>query len=63
MDETMELAGLPIEVVHQLVEQDVKAMETVKFTVMIKVADNAFATENVIPIVLRFRGPNGGEFG
>ncbi len=63
MDETMELTGLPIDVVHQQIEQDVKAMETVKFTVMIKIADNAFASENVISVILRFRGPSGGEFG
>lgn len=61
LDETMELTSIPIEVVHQPIDQDVKAMETAKFTVMVKIADNAFASESTV--LLRFRGPNGGEFG
>jgi hypothetical protein len=64
MDESMELTGMPIEVVHLPIDMiDVKAQETFDLCVPIQIADNAIVSDHVFELTLRFRGPKGGEFG
>lgn len=63
MDESTDIAGMPIEVVNVPVDTKVEAMETLKMSVPITVAENAFVTEQVFEFKLRFRGPHGNEFG
>lgn len=64
MDESTDIAGMPIEVVHLPIDMiDVKGMDTFDLSVPIQVADNAIVTDHVFEVKLRFRGPKGGEFG
>jgi len=64
MDDSIDIVGMPIEVVHMPIDMiDVKAMETFDLSVPIQIAENAIASENVFEVLLRFRGPKGGEFG
>ena len=64
MDESIDIVGMPIEVVHMPIDMiDVKAMETFDLSVPIQIAENAIAGDNVFEVLLRFRGPKGGEFG
>jgi uncharacterized CHY-type Zn-finger protein len=63
MDESTDIAGMPIEVVNVPVDSKVDAMETLKMSVPITVAENAFITDQVFEFKLRFRGPHGNEFG
>jgi len=62
MDETTDIAGMPIEVVNVPVDSKVEAMETLKMSVPLTVAENAFVTDQVFEFKLRFRGPHGNEF-
>merc|ERR1719454_93420 len=63
MDETVEIAGMPIEVVNMPIDEKVEAQETFKLTVPITVVDDAIAGDHVFDFKLRFRGPKGGEIG
>ena len=64
MDESIDIVGMPIEVVHMPIDMiDVKAMETFDLSVPIQIAENAIVSDKVFEVLLRFRGPKGGEFG
>jgi hypothetical protein len=64
MDESNEISGMPIEIVHVPMDDfDVKAMENFTVTIPIQVVDNAFPSDQVFAFTLRFRGPHGSEFG
>ena len=63
MDENVEIAGLPIEVVNIPIDFEVKGQETFKIQVAIKIHDHVFASDKEYEFVLCFKGPNGGQFG
>ena len=63
MDENQNIEGMPIEVVHLPVDQELKSFEVLKMSVPITVCANAFPSDEPFKCTLRFRGPKGNEFG
>jgi hypothetical protein len=63
MDESVELANLPIEVVNVPIDFEVKGQETFKLSLPIKVHEHSIPSDEVIEFTLAFRGPNGNKFG
>jgi len=63
MDDSVDIASLPIEVVNVPVDFDVKGHETFKMQVPIKVLDIMFPNNLEYEFSLCFRGPNGNQFG
>lgn len=63
MDDSVEIAGMPIEVINMPIDNKLEAMETLKLQVPITVVDDAIPCDNVFEFKLRFRGPKGGEIG
>jgi hypothetical protein len=63
MEDSVELANLPIEVVNVPITFKTEAMETFKMNVPIKIHESAVASDDVHKFALTFRGPNGNQFG
>jgi|DEB19_MinimDraft_2_1074335.scaffolds.fasta_scaffold57591_2 hypothetical protein len=63
MDESVDIAALPIEVVNVPINFDVKGHETFKIQVPIKVLDIMIPDKTEYEFSLCFRGPNGNQFG
>lgn len=63
MDESVELANLPVEVVNVPIDFEVKGQETFKLSVPIKVHEHSLPSDEPLDFVLVFRGPNGNKFG
>ena len=63
MHDAVDITTLPIEPVHLPITFDVKAQETFKIQVPIKVLDIMIPDKTEYDIVLCFRGPNGNQFG
>lgn len=63
MDESVDLIRMPIELVHQPIDFEVKGLQTFKLTVPITIKSTAQVNGSVFDFVLCFRGPNGNQFG
>jgi hypothetical protein len=63
MDEDQNIEGMPIEVVHLPIDQELKSFEVLKMSVPITVCADAFPSDEPFQCTLRFRGPKGNEFG
>jgi len=63
MHDSVDIAHSPIEPVYVPVPDDVKAQETFKMQVPIKVLDLMIPDKTEYDVVLCFRGPNGKQFG
>ena len=63
MDESVNLKKMPIEMIEQPIDFEVRGYQTFKLNVPIVIRDNAPISEQIYEFILVFRGPNGNAFG